>query len=293
MKSLALLAALVATPALAGTTSIFVSDSGGTILDSQSSSGQTAGAVTSGGEYAATADFGVLKSYVGGNAPVVLGPCCSFSSYTLGAEVSFTDVVTISAAPGVTSGSYTATLFLSGTLEPLASVSASGNVGFATMEASLELVDAATRPFDLSYTLSNYSGFIGSGGGSLNGDRYTGAYTGAFTFSIPYENLVGQTIKVSLKCGMNAINLQGGDAAGGICDLGHSLYWGGISNIVDQNGTPVAGASAMGGSGFNYLNASPLYVPPGGVPEPGNWALLIAGFGLTGMMQRHRRMATI
>ncbi len=39
-----------------------------------------------------------------------------------------------------------------------------------------------------------------------------------------------------------------------------------------------------GGGGIN---------PPPGVPEPGNWALLIAGFGLTGAAARRRRMKTV
>ncbi len=37
---------------------------------------------------------------------------------------------------------------------------------------------------------------------------------------------------------------------------------------------------------------TPVPTPPGGVPEPASWALLIAGFGLTGVALRRRRALT-
>ena len=55
-----------------------------------------------------------------------------------------------------------------------------------------------------------------------------------------------------------------------------------------------------GGSSFASLNArllgyAPLYqngwVVISSVPEPGTWALLITGFGLTGAAMRRRRSA--
>ncbi len=97
--------------------------------------------------------------------------------------------MTINAPLGVTSGNFSATLFLSGTLTPQASTSGSGNIGFAVMQAKLELPDVSLTPFDLSYTISNYSGFIGGAGGSPHGNRYGGPFTGAFTFAIPFALL--------------------------------------------------------------------------------------------------------
>ncbi|OYU14796.1 MAG: hypothetical protein CFE37_09330, partial [Alphaproteobacteria bacterium PA4] len=50
-----------------------------------------------------------------------------------------------------------------------------------------------------------------------------------------------------------------------------------VSNIVVQLSPGVMNASG------------PVMPLAPGVPEPANWALLIAGFGLTGAMQRRRR----
>jgi hypothetical protein len=36
-----------------------------------------------------------------------------------------------------------------------------------------------------------------------------------------------------------------------------------------------------------------LGLAPGGVPEPASWAMLIAGFGLTGAAMRRRRTAAL
>jgi hypothetical protein len=67
-------------------------------------------------------------------------------------------------------------------------------------------------------------------------------------------------------------------------------------------GNQVATQGALNGSVTNFFNGdyvpanwslSEVMVPgPGGVPEPATWAMLLAGFGLIGVMSR-RRAATV
>ena len=65
-------------------------------------------------------------------------------------------------------------------------------------------------------------------------------------------------------------------------------------------GIYVAFEDLWGGGDFNYFDetfvfsnvASSVSNSVGGVPEPANWAMLIAGFGLTGGVMRRRRTAS-
>jgi hypothetical protein len=79
-------------------------------------------------------------------------------------------------------------------------------------------------------------------------------------------------------------------------NLSTTLNWKGGDTITIQNRAFAqamgSADSALGISGPGFASA---YIDPvfdvSAVPEPSNWALLIAGFGLVGAVQRRRRLA--
>lgn len=67
-----------------------------------------------------------------------------------------------------------------------------------------------------------------------------------------------------------------------------------LTGVYDLDGHPLAGLTttqSMSGVDYGSFQGPPL--PVAGVPEPGSWALLIAGFGLTGTTLRRRRVACV
>lgn len=67
-------------------------------------------------------------------------------------------------------------------------------------------------------------------------------------------------------------------------DYAHSLLWGGISSVTDANGNPIVLSSALGETGFNYMNAAPVPVPA---------AVWLFGSGLLGLIGVARRKARV
>ena len=83
----------------------------------------------------------------------------------------------------------------------------------------------------------------------------------------------------------NPPTLLSGASVGATCDMGNSVYWGGISAVRSDSGAPINNYGLTSGSGFDYRVASPE-LPA--VPEPASWTLMIAGFGVVGSTMRRR-----
>lgn len=105
------------------------------------------------------------------------------------------------------------------------------------------------------------------------------------------------TVSLSLYCG-TFIFLTPGAATSppqmsASCDASKSGYWTGLSDFSDADGNPIAPFGLIDlDTGLDISGASPAYLPGGvtPVPEPAQWTLLIAGFGLVGGAARRRRL---
>ena len=66
-----------------------------------------------------------------------------------------------------------------------------------------------------------------------------------------------------------------------------------MEGTIDLSHTAVIGFTLPDGVFLTDAFGNTFGAPPsnGGVPEPASWALMIAGFGLTGAMLRRRRRA--
>ncbi len=301
MKSVYLLcgiAALVSAPVLATpqtpVTIIQITDDGPPNTPSVQTGSQTVSGGTAYGDVSAFVDFGVLK--VGSSLSGVPGPA-GFKSHTIGVSASVADYMTVNAPAGVTSGGFLVHLFVNGALNTATSNTftgpphgtGGGEYSSTTGAVSFYLADAGITLFDLRASASTYGGSFSTSSATLNGNPVAGNPFVDYTFIVGFDNLDPIPFVLTASCSNFGITLEAGQTASGSCALDHSIYWGGISNPVDQNGDPIANFSVGSGSGFNYNNASPLYVPPSPAPEPASWALLIAGFGLTGAALRRRR----
>lgn len=98
---------------------------------------------------------------------------------------------------------------------------------------------------------------------------FTSGDTGVFNGGHPITQLSGASVNAN-------------------CDMGNSVYWGGISAVRSSSGALVSNYGLTSGSGFDYRLASPD-MPT--VPEPSSWTLLISGFGVAGTAMRRRRAA--
>jgi hypothetical protein len=68
-------------------------------------------------------------------------------------------------------------------------------------------------------------------------------------------------------------------------DLGHSLYWAGITGLHDEAGNVITDYSVVSDAGFNYRNS---LVPIASVPEPAAMWLFLSGVLGLGFAKRRR-----
>nr|WP_328831792.1 PEPxxWA-CTERM sorting domain-containing protein [Thermaurantiacus tibetensis] len=116
-----------------------------------------------------------------------------------------------------------------------------------------------------------------------------------FGFQLVMPFWIGQPLafELSVRCIVSANFILFDDARGTAqCDAGRTLGIRGLSAVTDFAGRPLAVSSITAASGFDY--GFRMVPPPAVIPEPGTWALLVAGFGLVGAASRRaRRSAAI
>ena len=255
------------------------------------------------GTLSAKVDFGVVKVHSTYNAPDA-GPNTPGLHYMGGGNqviASTTDYLSIVAPQGVTSGTFTAKVFIDGTVVgnssntfsgPAMGATGGGEAGMANAEIQVYLPMTGATPLDVRYQSVDYGGFRSSQL-AVNGQPSLGALPGTYTFDVAFSNLDPIQIQLSVTCGSSGNTIYSGQFGGGDCALDHSIYWGGVVGARDQNGDAIAGFGLTGASGFNYANQSPAYVPPSGAPEPAAWAMILLGFGLGGAGLRLKRTAVV
>lgn len=119
--------------------------------------------------------------------------------------------------------------------------------------------------------------------------RSLSALSGDYLVRVPVVYGLDTTLAVQTWCWAFAGAIAG-DAARALCDLGHSVYWGGITGLRSTHGHALAGWSVRSDSGFDYTRSFFGTLPPAAaIPEPASWALLIAGFAMTGGALRQTR----
>lgn len=150
-----------------------------------------------------------------------------------------------------------------------------------------------------SQTIANFfredfdtSGSLGKGAYSQVG-TYGAFVSMPFTFAptISVNFIFGQEIKVistlDIVMSANDYNPMGSTSLFGIDDAGNSAYWGGFAAVRAANGSLVQDYTVQSGSGTNWALSS---IP---VPEPGSWAMMLAGLGLVLPLLSWRKMQKV
>ncbi len=110
------------------------------------------------------------------------------------------------------------------------------------------------------------------------------AFDDIYLLNISFISGHAFTLVGSVGCGSSAATDALSPIISGDCSI--SQQWKGLRAVVDNGGHQIT-AFTTSGSGFNYGSFTP------GVPEPESWAMLIAGFGLTGAVMRRRQVSPV
>ena len=201
-----------------------------------------------------------------------------------------------------------------GPLFATAHISLSGTL-IATSDGGPSYAQAVSRVFGVAAS-SNVIPLFGRNGiyadGGQRDEVYDSNFTlvaepfaGNFSFTMPFTGAgVYNPFSFDVLCVNAALDTPSISSGNAACD-GITLSWGGISALRDRNGNVIDSWTTSSSSGLDYAvafstptTAPPVdvavqYFPEGGtaVPEPASWALLIAGFGLVGAVQRRQRAA--
>ena len=138
--------------------------------------------------------------------------------------------------------------------------------------------DLGGGAFDINRSAQLFNGNLTFGAPEYRGDAF-GTYSAAVSFQFG----IAAPLDVELfGLAQSAYNISGSSPGHASFDLGHSLYWGGISN-VSVGGQPISNYSIASASGTDYSRS----FAPSPVPEPGSAALL--SWGLAWLVRQRLR----
>ncbi len=152
-------------------------------------------------------------------------------------------------------------------------------------------------------------GYIVPGGDSDNQFRYYFTLDTPFDLDMAYSASTDYTLNsdyYSAYAGFDGLHVSGGVAAdrsdsGSLFQYNATIHGSGTVNLHLLPGVYTLSLNGFVSAktyhpGFVSATTHSVFTtnlnPVGGVPEPANWALLIAGFGLIGAAQRRRRYRT-
>lgn len=119
------------------------------------------------------------------------------------------------------------------------------------------------------------------------------SFSETLAFSMPFASGNSYALELEALCATSASRVGSGFIAtasvGASCNMANSAYFLGLDNFRDSLGNAIQPFSLNDAGGSNLALPSPFAPGQGAVPEPGTWAMLIAGFGLVGAASRRRR----
>jgi hypothetical protein len=256
------------------------SDSNPVITSSSSNNGGSANSM-------AYAGFGVLK--VAGQASAI----ASTESPARGnshSQAYFADDVNILADGMAGNAFVTANLLVSGNLVAGNNDNGGGfsaSQFFLSTTGGVQIDGHSSVGVGRDLVVRDYGWTLTTSEGTINGfdDMFR-----LYTFDIPI--LLGTDFSLSVRldgyASVSAILDQSNPGfAFASYDLGHSLYWAGISALRDANGNLITDYSLTSGSGVDYRNS---LVPVSSVPElPAFWLLLSGLVGLSLLKRKSQR----
>jgi hypothetical protein len=244
-----------------------------------------------------TSDYGLLKTRASASFSNFAAGSAGFAAASATSYASFKDTLIVSSIDPV--GTATVKVNLDGLITAVYG----GSGSFGDSRAYLNLF--ATSQDQLSY--ARYELLTGIGWdylnnqialttqlyeeSVLNGGPATGGFTpgaslfGNHDWTFGFDASQPWSVTVTMGCMAYVSDSVDGSNNAVDCDLGHTFTWQGVS-FASPGGQPLPGVTVQSLSGQNY---SQPYAPLPPVPEPAQWALLIAGFGLAGAVARRRR----
>jgi PEP-CTERM motif len=222
-----------------------------------------------------------INGYGRGRSAVV-NECCGSRPISLGLHKGVLQVIktlAIAAAAAALATTPAAAATMNGTLAvsmfDLASSTPSIDVG-STITNSAALVSGTTADFDPTPGLTSLlvSPFIFANGNSIFFSSAIGDFSGTFN-TVDADGLPANRVLSGYALGTFTPSGIFGSFDGGAASLTLSFTQNGENGAIS--------------GGFTL--STPPSPPPPSVPEPASWAMLIAGFGLTGAAMRRRRSA--
>lgn len=230
-------------------------------------------------EARASADFGVLKLRGETRLNFLAGNDNPLPNYTASAqaEARASEFFTITGADHGTAGRFTYGITILGGNH----VAAGGAMPFYSFAlASWEMrshVGGVQQSIHQTVTRRSGADAEVSEGGFAGSSPYGTHY---FTQAFRFGEAMGLDLHLTGTAYANATSWSDPGQFDAAFELGNSVYWGGISALTLEDGTPVTSFNAFGASGTDYA------VSMAPVPEPATLLLWSAGFGLLVLARR-------